>query len=146
MGELVHLPEENRLHTPSPANRATERTATVRADSNEGGHTMNHYYIIRDGEIVETSTNKKSAMSTIRAIQEEETHQWIKANFELLTQDDRITPPDVSAYPICWHILDGKRIVGSVSHRVQLECLSGIPSIFGKLESVGYPRRRRATA
>jgi len=40
VGELVHLPAKNRLHTPSPANRATGSTAMVRADINREGATM----------------------------------------------------------------------------------------------------------
>jgi len=75
---------------------------------------MKHYYIVKDGEIVATDTNKKKALAKIHELQVMETHFLLKANFELLTQDSAVIPPETSAYPLCWHIIDGGKIVGAV--------------------------------
>jgi len=99
---------------------------------------MKYYYIVRDGEIIARDTNKKRALDKVRKLQSLETHFLLKANFELLTQDPTIIPPEVSPYPLCWHIIDGRKITGAVCHRDQVGDLPKVLSIFGKLEPVKY--------
>jgi len=102
---------------------------------------MKRYYIVKDGEIVALDTTKKKTLAKIHELQAMETHFQLKANFELLTQDSAVTPPETSVHPLCWHIIDEGKIVGAVCHRNQVENMSEVRAIFGKSESIKYRNR-----
>lgn len=53
---------------------------------------MIRYHVFMDGKGLGSTATKSAAIDMIRAYQEKETHQWLKAEFSLIKGEEEFIP------------------------------------------------------